>query len=141
MSRPNRVAVAVRADLATGVLPAVVAMLAARAEFPLDRLDEALLLTDAVAAHAPARSANGEVQLDLVVDDDGLTFAIGGLVPGGSAGLLADAALPEVGAVLERIADDIRTETADGDGTERLLLHMHAPAPAIAVLDGDAERR
>lgn len=133
--RENRVAVSVRGDLAMGVLPAVVAMLAARAEFPLDRLDEALLLTDAVAAHAPGRSGSGHVRLDLAVDADGLTFAVDGLQPGGAEGLLADAALPDVGAVLERIADDVRTEI-DGADAERLVLRMRYPAPTVTAPAG-----
>ena len=49
--------------LVGAVLSRVVGMLAARAQCPIDRLDDALLVTDAVAAHAPARSKDGHVQV------------------------------------------------------------------------------
>ena len=41
--------------LVGAVLGRVVGMLAARAQCPIDRLDDALLLTDAVSAHAGKR--------------------------------------------------------------------------------------
>lgn len=133
-SRENRVAVTVRSDLAGGVLPAVVAMLAARAECPLDRLDEALLLTDAVAAHAPGRSIDGSIRVDLDVDEDGLQLAIDGLQPGGAQGLVDDAALPDVGGVIERIADELVTEQRPGD-SERLVLRLRYATPTAAAAD------
>jgi hypothetical protein len=129
----NQVDVSVRGDLAGGVLPAIVAMLAARAECPLDRLEEALLLTDAVAAHAPGRSRDGIVRVTVAVDEDGLTMTVGGLVSEGAAGLLADATLPDVGAVLERLADELHTEP--GDAGERLVLRIHYSAPTAATVD------
>jgi serine/threonine-protein kinase RsbW len=129
----NRAEVRVRSDLATGVLPAVVAMLAARAEFPLDRLDEALLLIDAVAAHAPARSRDGHVAVALSVADDGLRITVDELNEGGAAGLVADATLPEVGAVIERVADDVQYGTDDSG--ERLLLHIAYAAPERLTVD------
>ena len=130
----NRVDVEVRADLAGGVLPAVVAMLAARAECPLDRLEEALLLTDAVAAHAPGRSRNGTVQVTVAVDEEGLQMTVDGLQPQGAQGLVTDATLPLVGAVIERVADELHTET-DDDGGERLVLRLRYTAPNPATLD------
>jgi hypothetical protein len=45
-----------RPELLGPVLGRVVGMLAARAQCPIDRLDDALLLTDAVAAHAPGHT-------------------------------------------------------------------------------------
>ncbi len=120
---PNRADVVVRNDLASGVLPAVVAMLAARAEFPLDRLDEALLLTDAVAAHAPGRSLDGAVHVLVSVDDDGLRLTVDGLAEGGAAGLVADATLPDVGGVLERVADEVDLD-GRGEHGEQLVLRI-----------------
>jgi len=130
----NRAEIRVRSDLAGGVLPAVVAMLAARAEFPLDRLDEALLLTDAVAAHAPARSRDGHVTVALAVDGDGLRITVDELAAGGAVGLVADATLPAVGAVIERVADDVRYGT-DGDAGERLVLRLAYAAPERLTVD------
>jgi serine/threonine-protein kinase RsbW len=135
-SPSNRAEVVVRSDLATGVLPAVVAMIAARAEFPLDRLDEALLLTDAVAAHAPARSRDGVVSVQLSVDEAGLRIAVAGLAEGGAAGLLTDATLPDVGGVLERLADEVQTSENDGEGEQLVLRIAYDPSERLTVDNG-----
>ena len=90
------------------VLGRVVGMLAARAQCPIDRLDDAMLLTDAVAAHAPAHSADAHVQVVVAADQDGLELRIGALEPEGARGLLADAELPGVGNVFDRVADEVR---------------------------------
>jgi serine/threonine-protein kinase RsbW len=93
------------------VLSRVVGMLAARAQCPVDRLDDALLVADAIAAHAPEHSTDGHVTVQLRSADDGLELRVVGLRTGGGDALLADAALPGVGNVLERIADEVRPET------------------------------
>jgi hypothetical protein len=99
-----------RGPLVGPVLSRVVGMLAARAQCPVDRLDDALLVADAVAAHAPAHSDNGLVTIDLRADDDGLELRVLDLGPTGGEAMLADAALPGVGNVLERIADHVAVE-------------------------------
>ncbi len=96
--------------LVAPVLSRVVGMLAARAQCPVDRLDDALLVADAIAAHAPRRSADGHVTVLLTAGADGLELRVVDLAPGGGDGLVSDAALPGVGNVLERIADDVRVE-------------------------------
>jgi hypothetical protein len=100
----------VQGALVGPVLSRVVGMLAARAQCPVDRLDDALLVADAIAAHAPGHSTDGHVTVRLTAADDGLELRVLGLIAGGGDGLLADAALPGVGNVLERIADDVRVE-------------------------------
>jgi hypothetical protein len=90
------------------VLGRVVGMLAARAQCPIDRLDDAMLLTDAVAAHAPAHSADAHVQVVVAADEDGLELRVEALSPEGARGLLADAELPGVGNVFDRVADEVR---------------------------------
>jgi serine/threonine-protein kinase RsbW len=67
-------------------------------------------VADAIAAHAPARSRNGHVTVRLSAGEDGLELQVLELEAGGADGLVADAALPGVGNVLERIADDVRAE-------------------------------
>jgi hypothetical protein len=99
--------------LVGAVLGRVVGMLAARAQCPIDRLDDALLLTDAVAAHAPNHVRNGTVRVDVLTTAGGLELRVGGLEPGGASALLRDAALPGVGNVFERVADAIEPHPAD----------------------------
>lgn len=95
------------------VLARVVGMLAARAHCPVDRLDDALLVADAIAAHAPGHSSAGHVTVRVGTGEDGIELEVVGLRTGGGEALMADAALPGVGNVLERIADDVRVS---GDG-------------------------
>ena len=100
----------VRGALVGPVLSRVVGMLAARAQCPVDRLDDALLVADAIAAHAPDHSDDGHVTVRIGAGDRGLELRVLSLRPGGGDALMADAALPGVGNVLERIADDVRVE-------------------------------
>jgi serine/threonine-protein kinase RsbW len=105
-----------RPELLGPVLGRVVGMLAARAQCPIDRLDDALLLTDAVAAHAPAHTATGRVTVHVHAEPDGLSLRIGPLSDDGGDALVQAASLPGVGNVFERVATDVRTE-----GSELLL--------------------
>jgi hypothetical protein len=95
------------------VLGRVVGMLAARAQCPIDRLDDAMLVTDALAAHAPAHVAGEVVQVKVSADEDGLRLRVGDLQPDGAKALLSDADLPGVGNVIERVADEARPAGAD----------------------------
>lgn len=105
-----------RPELLGPVLGRVVGMLAARAQCPIDRLDDALLLTDAVAAHAPGHTAGERVTIHVHAEPAGLSLRVGPLPAEGGAALVAAASLPGVGNVFERVASDVRTE-----GSELLL--------------------
>jgi hypothetical protein len=108
--------------LVAPVLSRVVGMLAARAQCPIDRLDDAMLLTDAVAAHAPANSRNGHVEIAVRADDRQLELRVGGLRENGARGLVADGVLPGVGNVFEQVADEIVTKP--GTDSEDLVLRL-----------------
>ena len=108
--------------LVGAVLSRVVGMLAARAQCPIDRLDDALLVTDAVAAHAPARSRDGHVQVVVDARETGLELRVLRLRPDGAQAMMHDADLPGVGNIFEQIADEVHTE-ADGDG-EQLVVRI-----------------
>lgn len=114
---PNAAELVVRHEALVGPLLArVVGMLAARAQCPVDRLDDAMLLTDAVAAHAPGRGLSGTTRIQVRTEPGGLALHIGPLVDGGAQQLLDDADLPGVGNVFQRVADTVRTEPgADGE--------------------------
>jgi serine/threonine-protein kinase RsbW len=113
--------------LVGAVLSRVVGMLAARALCPIDRLDDALLITDAIAAHAEGFTPDGTVGITVTADEEGLTMLVSPLRPQGAEGLLRAAELPGVGNVLERVADSVTTGAAeDGSGEElcvRLAFH------------------
>jgi hypothetical protein len=113
----------VNGPLVAPVLSRVVGMLAARAQCPVDRLDDALLVADAIAAHTQTHSVDGYVTVRLVATGDAIELHVGDLREGGARGLLADASLPGVGNVLERIADEVNVGTGQ-DGRETLSLKL-----------------
>jgi hypothetical protein len=119
----NEAVVRVRSGPLVGaVLGRVVGMLAARAQCPIDRLDDAILLTDAVAAHAPVHARNSHVHVIVAADDERLELRVSQLRPDGARRLLADGDLPGVGNVFDRVADDVHAGTgADGDAGELVL--------------------
>ena len=99
-------------------------MLAARAQCPIDRLDDALLLTDAVAAHAPGHTANGSVTVVVRTGEDGLELCVGPLTGGGAKEMLEAASLPGVGNVFERVADTVEPGTAPGGAGDQLTIRL-----------------
>jgi serine/threonine-protein kinase RsbW len=119
----NEAVVRIRSGPLVGaVLGRVVGMLAARAQCPIDRLDDAILLTDAVAAHAPVHARNTHVVVVVAADDERLELRVSELRPDGAQQLLADGDLPGVGNVFDRVADDVQTGmSANGDSAELIL--------------------
>ena len=108
-------------DLIAPVLGRVVGMLAARAQCPIDRLDDAMLLTDAVAAHAPDHADGDWTSVHVATDEEGLVLRVGPLASGGADGLFSAAALPGVGNVFERVADEVKPQR---EGEEALLIRL-----------------
>jgi serine/threonine-protein kinase RsbW len=107
---PTRVSVAA-GPLVGPVLRRVVGMFAARADLPLDRLDDAVLVADVVAARAPAHVVNETVDVAIASSTRALDLCVGPLVPGGGRALVVDAAVPGVGNVIEQLADALEVET------------------------------
>jgi hypothetical protein len=95
------------------VLRRVVGMLAARADLPLDRLDDAVLVADLIAARAPAHVAEGRVDVALEPGARSLSLRVGPLRAGGGEALIVDAAVPGVGNVIEQLADELTVSPAD----------------------------
>jgi hypothetical protein len=100
------------------VLTRVIGMLAARAQCPIDKLDDALLVADTVAAHSPDHAKNGTVLVGLATEPTGIELTVTRLKPQGAQGLLKDAELPGVGNVLERVADRVEVRS---DGEELFI--------------------
>ncbi|WP_205697443.1 hypothetical protein [Conexibacter sp. SYSU D00693] len=117
----NEATIRVRDERLLGpVLGRVVGMLAARANFPVDRLDDALLVTDAIAAHGPENAGDDDLGVTVTTEDGALRLRVGPLRDGGPSAMLQAAVLPSVGNVFERLADDV---TADD---EHLVIHVAA---------------
>ena len=107
---PTHVSIAA-GPLVGPVLRRVVGMFAARADLPLDRLDDAVLVADVVAARAPAHVTNASVEVSLASGTRSLELRVGPLRSGGARALVVDAAVPGVGNVIEQLADGIEIET------------------------------
>ena len=113
---PDGSVASTRVSIASGpfvapVLRRVVGMLAARADLPLDRLDDAVLVADLIAARAPAHVLAATVDIELETGPRTLSLQIGPLRPGGAQALIVDAAVPGVGSVIEQLADDVSVGT------------------------------
>jgi hypothetical protein len=120
----NQARVVVRSgQLVAAVLGRVVGMLAARALCPIDRLDDALLVTDAIAAHAGDFAINGSVGVTVTADEQSISLLVTPLRPQGAQGLLRATELPGVGNVLERVADSIDSGRSDS-GAEELRVRI-----------------
>jgi hypothetical protein len=104
------------------VLRRVVGMLAARADLPLDRLDDAVLVADLIAARAPAHVTGETVEVALEPGERSLSLDIGPLRAGGGKALIVDAAVPGVGNVIEQLSDELTV--ASVDGSEHLLVRL-----------------
>lgn len=103
--------------LVSAISSRVTAMLAARADFPLDRLADAVLVSDAIAAHADDYVVGGDVGLAIEDGDGSLDFRVGPLREGGARGLLAELEVPGFGGSLERLVDRVEVEdSSPGDG-------------------------
>jgi serine/threonine-protein kinase RsbW len=107
---PTRVSVTA-GPLVGPVLRRVVGMLAARADLPLDRLDDAVLVADLVAARAPAHVTDATVDVVVSTGDRSLDLRVGPLRAGGAQALVVEASVPGVGNVIERLADGVDVET------------------------------
>ena len=110
---PTQVSIAA-GPLVGPVLRRVVGMFAARADLPLDRLDDAVLVADLVAARAPSHVLDSNVEVALSSSARSLELKVGPLRAGGGRALVVDAAVPGVGNVIEQLADGLDIQTEDG---------------------------
>jgi hypothetical protein len=112
--------------LAAPVLGRVISMVLARTDCPMDRLDDAMILCDALSAHAPAHARDGHIDFTMATDERGIELRVSELAERGADGLLADADVPGVGNVLERLSDELRIEPSSAvpARAEELVLRL-----------------
>lgn len=116
MSTAQRSDVLERVDLtlvggavAAAVLPRVVGVLAARAGLTLDRLNDATLVADVVAASIDDGSRRA-LALRIERFETELAVSVLALGPGEAERLIAGATIDGIGSVLDRLADEVRVE-------------------------------
>lgn len=109
------------------VLARVIGALAARAQLPVDRLSESMLLGDAVAAHEATDFSTGRVTLSIRDDEGSLGVRVGPLVDGGGKRILSEMDLPGGEGSLRELASSVavsRDQTPDGGEAEFLLIEV-----------------
>jgi hypothetical protein len=110
--------------LAAPVLGRVVGILAARADCPIDRLDDALLVADAIAAKAAKFAEDGRVNVHVVAVPGSVELRVGPLRSDGATELIASATLPGIGNVLEQVADELDPQPAANGSGEYLRIRL-----------------
>jgi serine/threonine-protein kinase RsbW len=118
-------------QLLAPILSRALTSLAARHDVTVDRISDAMLLSDAISAGAPRGFPDGHVCLSILDGTEGVELKVGPMEDGGGEALRRSLELPEVGGSLESLADELRVES-DGDG-EYLVV-------GIAALSGDGRR-
>jgi serine/threonine-protein kinase RsbW len=98
---------------------------AARVPLALDRLQDALLIADAVAARAPAYAIAEQLPVSLRTASGRLEMRVGPLREGGAARVLEGAEVAGAGNVIERLSDDVRIRPASS-GAEYLTITVAA---------------
>lgn len=108
-------------DLAVGpalvpVLSRIVNAIGGQADIELDRLGDLEVLAEALSASVHHFTPDGRVRFALLPEAGAVIVRVGPLVSGGAEGLKAACALPEVGPVIDTLADAVRIDTGpDGE--------------------------
>jgi len=116
-----------RAELLEPVLARLVGALAARRELSIERVSDAVLVTDAIADAAPERFSDGCVRLGLDETDAGLELRLGPMEDGAGSDIRRQLEVPEVGGSLEGLVDEIGVENS---GAGDYLIVRFAALPA-----------
>jgi serine/threonine-protein kinase RsbW len=122
-----------RIDIATGdalapVLSRVISMFATRADFSVDRLSDAVLLSDAISAGDPKSFPDGTARIAVSEEDGLFEVRVGPLGEGAGERLLHGMRIPELDASLETLADEVRVDhSSEG---EVLVVRIAEAAPA-----------
>ncbi|MDX6663539.1 MAG: serine/threonine-protein kinase RsbW [Solirubrobacterales bacterium] len=106
------------------VLARVIAILAARADFSIDRLSDAVLIGDAVSAHAASDFPDETVGIKIEDEEGSLEVRIGPLAVGAGERMLGEMRIPGIGASLAQLVEETRIETGEDGGAEHLVLRI-----------------
>ncbi len=107
------------------VLGRVISLVAARADFSIDRLSDAQIVSDAIVGAAAAHLADGTLSVAIAEHERGFDLVVGPFAPGGAQRLVDETELPGLGSLLERLTDTLTVEPDDdGDDGERLRVQL-----------------
>lgn len=108
------------------VLARVIGALATRAEFSVERLEDTMLLGDAVSAHQAADFPQGRLGISIKDGDGTLDVKVGPLVEGAGERILEEMEVPGGGSLrrLARSMEVTRGEAEDGSPAEFLVFEV-----------------
>jgi serine/threonine-protein kinase RsbW len=111
------------------VLGRMTAMLAARADFSLDRLSDAVLVMDAISANVNRFISGPHASVTFQDGDRKIDLRVGPLVEGGGDKLVQSMGLPGLDRSLEQLADELKVESheqaeSDRDPGEYLFVRL-----------------
>lgn len=115
-----------RFELLGPVLARVVGALAARRDLPVDRVSDAVLVTDAIAVAAPRQFSDGRVRLGLDEGAKGIDLRLGPMRAGAAANIRDELEVPDIGGSLEKLVDGLTVEDSD-DGEYLVIRFAAAP--------------
>jgi len=113
-------------ERAAPVLGRVVSLVAARADFSIDRLSDAQIVSDAIAGAAPAHVADGTLAVAIDEHEHGFDLLVGPFASGGAQRLVEDTELPGLGSLLERLTDTLAVERTGMPDGEQLRVRLLA---------------
>ena len=105
-------------SLSTAILNRTITAAAARASFSIDRVSDAQLVVDALAAALPNALVADRLDLGLGIEPGRLALRLGPFRIGGSAAVLDGAAVAELGSIVGRLVD---RSSIDRNGTSEFL--------------------
>lgn len=111
--------------LAAPVLARLVGIHAARAGLTVDRLDDAVLVTDALADAAAETLPGGRLDVSIQSDAGRMELRFGPVAGGLGQRLLDSATLPGTGPIVRMLADEVHVRTGTG-GRETLVVRIAA---------------
>lgn len=126
------------------VLGRMISMLASRSDFPLDRLSDAVLMTDSISAFIDPFIPGSHALISFQDGDGTIDVWVGPLINGGADELLGTMDLPGLDRSLRDLADEVKVERVSDhpDATrgagEYLLLRLSGDAKRSA--QGNTDR-
>ena len=109
-------------ELLAPVLSRVISMFATRADFSVDRLSDAVLISDALSAGARSSFGGETVRIVVVEDSGSFVVRVGPLASGDARRLLDGLRIPQLDASLEALAEEVGVE--EGEDGEHLVLRI-----------------
>jgi anti-sigma regulatory factor (Ser/Thr protein kinase) len=109
-------------SLARAVIPRILCVLAARANFSTDRISDSQLLGDALVAHAGGSISGGYLNVAVHVEPHDIELRVGPLIAGRGERLVVDSDVEGLGPVLEKLADAHGVTSFDAHETLTLQL-------------------